>query len=223
MTEFIISNSITKYFKQNSNFNIIFDTLSLEFNNYSEENKYSYGGTILFHVCYSLCQLSLNEKIIDLFINYLQSTSLLNYSNSSTVILFFNFIYNKNDIYFYKKSIELLTHFNYYSFLDDHLISFYTHPEKSNLYFFQSIEPFLKHSSIQRLLYQNVRRNCKTFIYYITLRYNKYFNDSIIIDLPDIYPTIHEVLHNINYITSLFDDYTFMCKDEYNIILHYLF
>lgn len=230
MQEFTLVSTIQTKFTTFNNIGFFLDYFTSDFNQLDNDQKFLYADTYLLQItnCFLKGDKIISTINITKYIEFLTSTKIVNFCSYAMLENYISTIYNTvisdrcNSI-LYEKVITIFLDCSLYSFIDDHLINFYTYPHVYNLDLFTSIEKYLKHSSIQRLLSQNIRRNNDLFIYYIVLRYQRYFNKSIIINDTNLLIKLNDVLEVINTVKKLFNDYTSLCRDEYNIILEYLY
>lgn len=227
MDEFTLASNIQNKFLSINDINKLLTEFISEFINLNDDCKSIYADTYLLQITNCFLKLS-NTELIQTYIHFLESTNIIKFCSYAMLENYISNIYNsvinnKNYIELYQFVISLFLQYSFYTFIDDHLVNFYTHPQVYNLNIFVKIEKYLKHSSIQRLLYQNIRRNNNVFIYYIVFRYQRYFDKSINVDDTNISLKLNEVIETIQTYKTFFNDYTSLCRDEYNIILEYLF
>jgi len=180
---------------------------------FREEDKYDYSDIILNKLQF---YINNDDKVNNdhiYYIDFFNSSEILDYCNIGMIqhLLEDFYYHSKPNLYIYL--IKYCgSNKKYNSLLEDHIISFYTHPKQSSVWKFSKISNLLTIEIIKKCLQQTISRKCTSITYFIIYHFDKKITKL----------NISEYQNYIDNIVKYLDKTT-MCKDEYTIVLDYIF
>jgi hypothetical protein len=218
------------------------------YNNYSNTQKYDYSDIFMnacLHYLKQNCNYRMNETKtkekdiekdnVNWFITFCEEGKIIDYCNIGLLQRCLEEFYYFDNSKLYSLFIKWYVTKGLLGLVNDHLISFYTHPKYSDVRALYSIITNIPLLSIEKLIIQCINRKCTGIVYFLLHRYKK----KIIYLTSDDTTFQKEDKSNICKIyinKELIQDYliyqhdviwlleqTSICTDEMNIILDYLY
>jgi len=215
------------------------------YNNFSILQKYDYSDIFMnayLHYLKQNCNYRMNEvktkekENINWFITFCEDSKIIDYCNIGLLQRCLE------EFYYFDNSILYSSFINWYltkgllGLVNDHLISFYTHPVYSDIRALSRIILNIPLLSVEKLILQCINRKCTEIVYFLL----HYFKKKIVYFTPDtkfqkenkserflckIYLNIELVQEYLIYqqdVICLLEQ-TSICTDEMNIVLDYLY
>lgn len=212
MKEYTIIQDINTIFTSFiNNLNLVYYQLSNYYDTLTDDDKCIYSDCILTTLILNIKKISSHN--VNWFYTFCTPSFITNCSDG-TIQRILTEVFNIHTVYIHIIQACMLS--QKYFIINEHLEEFYTHPKYTTITGFQLIHKMLNIDMIERLLKKACVRNCDCIIYFIIHNYNKKLSNTIKSKLLPYYSNY------IYYINQL-DQYTTLCKDEYTIVLNYLF